>query len=728
MSSLIVLLGWLLDALSLKTWSNTIFVRFAGPSDGDYPVHRAIWAMCREGRYEDARRLASSRWEWTKSLRVGRDFIHILLRLGETRRAIEIADQMASQDANNPWPRILAADLHRFFGKDEDRALSMYLDAVPASQAMLPDDRPLAIVCRRLTDVYRRRGDAANVNVWIDKFLSTCSSAAGGDGLTKLTEPAPLSGEASTVVKRIPVATGLLTEACSPVETVVKYAKRRVRPKDTVVLSSRAAAVMQGRVLMEGTVPISLWAQVMTKYLAWAHHMTNPLSAQGALEEAGTIRLFAAVLAGAVGKLFKVDRWFCKVAGPRVAAMNDTLGFVPPYDYYEVMAPSEPASLSRKISEALGDGIGATVAGNPEQATPIVILRPDRRTGSEVESPSEEVAEQAEIDSAASEPAVRLPFEGLAVGPYLKALAKSLAWTAAAASVAGESTVQYTKTVLSNPRTRGIVIASILVVALGVSGVAWLARPVPVDVPVPVLLYHDLTADPVSRNGMVVPAHEFRAQMALLKECGYQAITAPQLEAHLTGRGTLPDHPILITFDDGYESVYTLAYPILREFGLRATAFVVGTTVRTPNHLTFEQMREMSAAGVVEIGSHTYAGHGGSAAKPDIASWTEEQVMADLSTLAAVLRAERVPMAPAFAYPFGDPSPSLVSGVRKLGFTIAFTTENGMASRTLSLLNQRRVTMWPGGDGALFLRRIEPSFWLEDDEDHETGMDVAASR
>jgi hypothetical protein len=90
--------------------------------------------------------------------------------------------------------------------------------------------------------------------------------------------------------------------------------------------------------------------------------------------------------------------------------------------------------------------------------------------------------------------------------------------------------------------------------------------------------------------------------------------------------------------------------------------------------------------------------------------------MADLSTLTAVLHAEKVPMAPAFAYPFGDPSPALESAVRKSGFTIAFTTETGMASRAVSLLRQKRITIWPGGDGALFLRRIEPSYWVDNPE------------
>lgn len=227
----------------------------------------------------------------------------------------------------------------------------------------------------------------------------------------------------------------------------------------------------------------------------------------------------------------------------------------------------------------------------------------------------------------------------------------------------------------------------------------------------PVLLYHEIV-DGESQKGMQVPLREFRDQMMLLADAGYTTITTEQLQAHLSGKGSLPAHPVLITFDDGYESVYTVAYPVLRDLGMRATAFVVGTTLRTPNHLTFEQLREMSGAGVIEIASHTYAGHGGTSGAPDIHFWTEEQIDMDLMTLAAVLRAEKVPMASAFAYPFGDPSAAEEQAVRKSGFAIAFTTQAGMASRKNSLLLQKRITVWPGNDGASFLRKLEPSYWL----------------
>ncbi|MEX0975167.1 MAG: polysaccharide deacetylase family protein, partial [Bacillota bacterium] len=430
------------------------------------------------------------------------------------------------------------------------------------------------------------------------------------------------------------------------------------------------------------------------------------------------------------------------------AQIDDILGSVPPYDYYVMLGPRDSSALSNKIAAGLGEGVHAAIidandlgiawavgysrgvdakwlelamsdnpAGNQEQMTPVVIVRPEPESKPENTLEPEDSEDAVQGDDAVLNETSKTPSQSeFAGGPFLRAFGKAMAWTAATVTVAGECVAHYSRSALANPRMRRVVAGVLLTLVLGTSALAWADRRVPLDVPVPVLLYHELTADTVSPKGMIVPLHEFREQMTLLKDCGYESITASQLEAHLAGRGTLPSRPVLITFDDGYESVYTLAYPVLRDLGLRATAFVVGTTLRTPNHMTFEQLREMSASGVVEIASHTYAGHGGTADAPDIRSWTEDQVIADLSTLTAVLRAEKVPMAPAFAYPFGDPSAALESAVRKLGFTIAFTTENGMSSRTVSLLSQRRITVWPGGDGALFLRRLEPSYWIDNPE------------
>ena len=90
----------------------------------------------------------------------------------------------------------------------------------------------------------------------------------------------------------------------------------------------------------------------------------------------------------------------------------------------------------------------------------------------------------------------------------------------------------------------------------------------------PVLMYHHISED-VATDMVISPAR-FEAHMAALKEHGWNSVTIRQL-IEFGEQGTpLPDHPVLITFDDGYTSNLELAAPILERHGLNAVIFVIG--------------------------------------------------------------------------------------------------------------------------------------------------------
>lgn len=73
----------------------------------------------------------------------------------------------------------------------------------------------------------------------------------------------------------------------------------------------------------------------------------------------------------------------------------------------------------------------------------------------------------------------------------------------------------------------------------------------------------------------------------------------------------LPEKPVLITFDDGYRSSYDLAYPLLQKYRTKAAIAFMAYTQDNPcgNFLTWDMSREMTASGLVEMGSHGYAIH-----------------------------------------------------------------------------------------------------------------------
>ena len=135
--------------------------------------------------------------------------------------------------------------------------------------------------------------------------------------------------------------------------------------------------------------------------------------------------------------------------------------------------------------------------------------------------------------------------------------------------------------------------------------------------PVPIILYHHIA--PEGEPDVVIPYELFRSQLEAIRAAGYNTVTPSQMIAYVDGQGTLPPNPICITFDDGYESNYLLAYPLLKQMHMRAAIFCIGSTfghdtykdTGTPiyPHFGIGAAYIMKRSGVIELHSHTYDCH-----------------------------------------------------------------------------------------------------------------------
>ena len=127
----------------------------------------------------------------------------------------------------------------------------------------------------------------------------------------------------------------------------------------------------------------------------------------------------------------------------------------------------------------------------------------------------------------------------------------------------------------------------------------------------PILMYHDLTRDPNKTSSMTITDERFRLDMEFLESFGYTPLFPSEVEEIGEGKRSLPARPVMITFDDGYRSNYDLVYPILREYGVKAciSIIVLMPDLPTDNFCTWEQLREMTDSGLVEVGSHSYRLH-----------------------------------------------------------------------------------------------------------------------
>ena len=165
----------------------------------------------------------------------------------------------------------------------------------------------------------------------------------------------------------------------------------------------------------------------------------------------------------------------------------------------------------------------------------------------------------------------------------------------------------------------------------------------PNEVVVPILLYHHLGIPPGESPYYVSP-YEFERHMYLLRDWGYQTISVELLVRAIKQGVELPPKPIILTFDDGGESTFTNALPILQKYGFTGTAYIVHNYVGIGGHMNADQIRGLYAAGW-EIGSHSIS-------HVDLTVRTDRQKDEIVDSRIKLQRMLGVPIL-TFAYPFG---------------------------------------------------------------------------
>ena len=192
---------------------------------------------------------------------------------------------------------------------------------------------------------------------------------------------------------------------------------------------------------------------------------------------------------------------------------------------------------------------------------------------------------------------------------------------------------------------------------------------------VPVLMYHYIAVVPATQAtdrfavDLRVPPDLFEQHLAYLRAQGYGTISTPALWDALNGRATLPAKPIVLTFDDGYADAYSNAFPLLRKYGFIGTFFVTCNLVGRPGYMTWDQVRELDAAGM-DIESHAMDHKAMSAFNLGGLAYEMGQARATLGQqLGHEVRF--------FAYPSGDFNATALQGVAANGYFAAFLKAGG---------------------------------------------------
>lgn len=212
------------------------------------------------------------------------------------------------------------------------------------------------------------------------------------------------------------------------------------------------------------------------------------------------------------------------------------------------------------------------------------------------------------------------------------------------------------------------------------------------DNPVPILMYHVTKRAPAGTPypDLWVSEEDFSGQMRWLKDNGYTGITMAQLFNFWDDGYKLPNKPVVLTFDDGYPSNYSVARPVLRRLGWPGTLFLELNNVDSPKTgFTKRMVRRMVESGW-EVGSHTIS-------HPDLTTVGPAQLAREVKlSKKRIARTYGVDV-DFFCYPAGRYDEKVLSAVKNAGYRGATTTLHGFATPNKPLeLKRLRIN---GDDG-----------------------------
>ena len=214
--------------------------------------------------------------------------------------------------------------------------------------------------------------------------------------------------------------------------------------------------------------------------------------------------------------------------------------------------------------------------------------------------------------------------------------------------------------------SKGLPIPVLLLMALA----AWVLTAEP-PTGFPILEYHMVTEHPSpDAKPYVVPPEDFAAQLDDLAAQGYTTITPQDYARARKGKQQLPEKPIILTFDDGYEDNWRVVLPMLEERGMKAAFYMVTNKIGQPGYLTWDNLFDLEHSGM-EIGSHT-ANH------IPLTTLTPTEQRDELRLSKLLLEWRGMKTIYSFSYPNGAYDDTVVAMLAEENYLTAVTGEAGL--------------------------------------------------
>lgn len=220
------------------------------------------------------------------------------------------------------------------------------------------------------------------------------------------------------------------------------------------------------------------------------------------------------------------------------------------------------------------------------------------------------------------------------------------------------------------------------------------------EVNIPILMYHHIRdyndpADKVGTDLSVKPSN-FKAQIDYLKDNGFATITLEELNSFPTRK--LPEKPVIITFDDGYDNAYNEAYPLLKANGQIGVFYIISSYIGREGFLTAIQIKELSD-NKMEIGSHT-ADH------IDMTQLSADKLYYEVTESKNRLESIIGRKVRSFCYPSGKHNDTVDDAVKNAGYLNATTTYMAMSSTSENKMILSRLRINPSDNITSFANKV----------------------
>ena len=205
-------------------------------------------------------------------------------------------------------------------------------------------------------------------------------------------------------------------------------------------------------------------------------------------------------------------------------------------------------------------------------------------------------------------------------------------------------------------------------------------------------MYHGITTDTKRIGKFVISEEMFKNDLEYIKKNGYNTVTIDEVINYVKGDVKLPEKPIILTFDDGYYNNYCYAFPLLKQYKMKAVISPIGkySDMYTEHpdknpayaHITWSDIKAMMDSGLIEFQNHSYDLHhntngrtGAKKKKGESLAAYGEFLENDLMIFQEKMQKNTGYTPTTFTYPFGGISEASYDILEKLGFKATLSCE-----------------------------------------------------